>query len=64
MIKVTCDKCQAEISMSTRVEVRFKNGVHPHNGSDMYTTKDLCGNCAAELSEKSRFSCQLDWEKL
>ena len=47
---ITCDICNREIQRDKLI-VEFDNGEHPHNGSKMTISKDLCLNCASTISK-------------
>lgn len=45
-----CDLCECKID-GEPITVEFKDGTHPHNGSTMYKTCDVCPVCASKISE-------------
>jgi hypothetical protein len=47
MIKLICDICEMEVEEI--VKIRFCDGEHPHGGSTMHTTKDVCWECVKKL---------------
>jgi len=44
---ITCDLCDQIVTWVVKVE--FWNGDHPHNGSQMYKTADVCKKCIKRL---------------
>lgn len=47
MKKLFCDLCDKEVDRAIRVEVL--DGEHPHCGSTVYKTIDVCLNCIDRL---------------
>lgn len=49
-----CDNCgKKSQSLYDFAEVNFRDGEHPHCGSTMHTTKDLCFDCVKKVKELS-----------
>lgn len=52
MTKIYCDICKSEVSDC--IPVTVCNGEHPHNGSTMHSTIDVCFKCIKNLNLESR----------
>lgn len=52
MKTVTCDLCGGKID-SEPIQVRFMDGEHPHCGSMMYKTADVCDRCIEDIPDLS-----------
>lgn len=58
MTRTTCDLCNTEIK-AYPIRVEFRDGEHPHNGSTMYKTVDLCQECATSIDG---LKCHEEWD--
>lgn len=48
MTTIICDLCEGDIE-GRPVRVTFRDGTHPHNGSTMYKTMDICEECIKDI---------------
>lgn len=48
--KITCDICEKLVKFEEdKVRVEFDDGEHPHSGSTMSITKDVCFKCLVKI---------------
>ena len=59
MTTVICDICKSECI--DPVKVTFRDGEHPHNGSFMYKTADVCDDCIRLVP---RLSCNEEIDEI
>ena len=59
MTTITCDICGAKSTCPIRVT--FRDGEHPHNGSFMYKTADVCDNCIRLVP---KLSCEEEFDEI
>ena len=45
---IKCDLCDAKIEVDA-IKVEVLDGEHPHNGSTMTKTIDVCPSCASRM---------------
>jgi hypothetical protein len=57
MTRTTCDLCDGECK--DVIQVTFKDGEHPHNGSAMYAKIDVCEKCISDPKLQLESSLEL-----
>lgn len=50
MTTTVCDLCGVD-TQQTGYKVRVRDGEHPHNGSTMYSTIDVCYKCMRHIPD-------------
>lgn len=50
MKTIKCDICKSKVDELEYVEITFLDGEHPHCGSTMHKTADVCFSCANRLN--------------
>lgn len=60
MTTITCDICNSKIN--TPIRVTFKDGEHPHNGSTMYKTSDVCDTCLNKFPHTLNIRCDEEFD--
>lgn len=63
MITITCDGCGSKIESNETVRVEFRDGEHPHCGSTMHKTVDICFDCIRDIKDLSSNMEFYDFEK-
>ena len=55
-----CDGCDTEFHEGGLTKFQFLDGEHPHNGSRMERTVDLCLGCMSQIYRTPKASIEFD----